>query len=394
MRLLGAAAFASMASMRVCDPLLPALAREFATTTGHAAHAISAFAIAYGLLQLFYGPLGDRYGKTRVISFAVIGCAVANVAAAFAPTIGVLVACRALAGASAAGIVPLTMAWIGDSVPYERRQEVLAKFLSATIFGMIAGQTAGGVMAERVGWRPLFLGLAVLFAGVAGLLHAAERRARRKGAAGDPPPAGRFAAQLVSVLRIRWARRVVATVAIEGAFVISSFAFVPSYLHTRFGVSLGGAGAILGLYGVGGLLYAVAAKRLVAAIGERGLASTGGVLLGVAMALLAFGNHWGWALPACFVGGLGYYMLHNTLQTSATQMAPAMRGTAVALFAAFLFSGQSVGLVLAAAVIDRWSARAVFSLAMVVLPLLGWWCRSSLGRRDQWTAASAVAVEG
>ena len=72
--LLALAGFASAASMRVCDPLLPKLAETFQATPGDAAHAISAFAIAYGLLQLVYGPLGDRYGKRRVIALATAAC--------------------------------------------------------------------------------------------------------------------------------------------------------------------------------------------------------------------------------------------------------------------------------------------------------------------------------
>ena len=65
--LLSLCGFASMASMRICDAMLPSLASEFSTTTGQAARAISGFALAYGLLQLFYGPLGDRHGKARVV---------------------------------------------------------------------------------------------------------------------------------------------------------------------------------------------------------------------------------------------------------------------------------------------------------------------------------------
>jgi len=70
--LVGCCAFIGMASMRICDAMLPALAQEFGTTTGRAAQAISAFALAYGLLQLFYGPLGDRYGKVKVIGLATL----------------------------------------------------------------------------------------------------------------------------------------------------------------------------------------------------------------------------------------------------------------------------------------------------------------------------------
>lgn len=65
---LSVAAFASGISMRVTDPLLPRLASEFSLTLGHAALVITVFAIAYGFSQLLFGPLGDRFGKYRVIA--------------------------------------------------------------------------------------------------------------------------------------------------------------------------------------------------------------------------------------------------------------------------------------------------------------------------------------
>jgi len=61
--LLSLAAFASAASLRATDTLLPQLAAEFSVTTGSAASVVTAFAISYGLLQAVYGPLGDRYGR-------------------------------------------------------------------------------------------------------------------------------------------------------------------------------------------------------------------------------------------------------------------------------------------------------------------------------------------
>jgi hypothetical protein len=146
--LLSACAFASMASMRICDAMLPLLAAEFSATTGQAARTISGFALAYGVLQLFYGPLGDRYGKVRVIGFATLACTIGSTAAALSPTLDWLVVGRILSGVAAAGIIPLTMAWIGDSVAYEGRQEVLAKLLGATVFGMICGQWLGGLIAK------------------------------------------------------------------------------------------------------------------------------------------------------------------------------------------------------------------------------------------------------
>jgi len=172
---LSLAAFASMMSMRICDPLLPALALEFTTTTGAAAGVISAFAIAYGVLQLAYGPLADRYGKFRIVSIAVVGCAVANGVATFAPSLDLLVAARAATGGAAAAVIPLTMAWIGDAVPYAQRQEALARLLGATVLGMIAGQWSGGLLADTLGWRSVFIVLAVLFVAVAIVMRATSR---------------------------------------------------------------------------------------------------------------------------------------------------------------------------------------------------------------------------
>ena len=75
--LLALAAFVSASAFRICDPMLPQLAAEFDTTTGQAARAVTAFAVAYGVLQMFFGPLGDRYGKYRVVSVATLACALA-----------------------------------------------------------------------------------------------------------------------------------------------------------------------------------------------------------------------------------------------------------------------------------------------------------------------------
>ena len=78
-----------------------------------------------------------------------------------------------------------------------------------------------------------------------------------------------------------------------------------------------------------------------------------------------------WSLPASVLAGFGYYLLHATLQTNATQMVPSARGTAVAWFASCLFMGQAAGVALAGAVVDEIGAAALFGGSAVMLPVLG-----------------------
>ena len=114
------------------------------------------------------------------------------------------------------------------------------------------------------------------------------------------------------------------------------------------------------LYGVGGLIYSLLARRWLALLGERGLALVGASLIAAGLLLLAWGPVAAWGVLGCFFAGVGFYMLHNTLQVQATQMAPEARGTAVTLFACLLFLGQSLGvLVLGALVLGALVSRKV-----------------------------------
>jgi len=375
--LLSLCAFASMASMRICDAMLPSLASEFSTTTGQAARVISAFAVAYGVLQLFYGPLGDRLGKARVVGFATLACTIGCVGAAVSPSLGGLVASRVFTGMAAAGIIPLTMAWIGDSVSYEGRQEVLARLLGATVIGMICGQWFGGLISDLFGWRWAFAALALIFL-VSGALLSKKAWALAQSTSTDSGSIGR---RVVDVLSRPWARVVLVITCIEGALAFSALAFIPSHLHATFHLSMPAAGAVVALYGIGGLIYSRCARALLRRFGETGLAKLGGTSTGAAFATVAFAPSWPWALPACLVAGFGFYALHNTLQTNATQMAPAARGTAVSLFACVLFLGQSLGILFAAWVIDRFSSSVVFASSALGLFLLGYAFALLVGQR-------------
>jgi predicted MFS family arabinose efflux permease len=372
--LLGLAGFASMASMRICDPMLVVLGQEFQVSTGDASAVVSVFAVVYGVLQLFYGPLGERFGKLRVVSLAVSACAVFSAITALSVNLPMLVIMRGFMGAAAAGIIPLSMAWVGDQVPYERRQETLAKLMSATVLGMMSGLWFGGFAADTVGWRSAFVLLAAMF-GVAAVLLLRRLRQQAKRQAQLVPvavpglwAAFRLTGQLLGTPRVRW---ILTVTAAEGALVFGAMAFMPTHLHQQFGLSVVAAGSVMMLYGVGGLLYSQMARRWLAWLGERGLVRTGAALVVVGLLVLAWGSGVWLGMLACLMTGLGFYMLHNTLQVQATQMAPAARGSAVTLFACSLFFGQSTGVLLMAQSVDLgWLAYA-FTAAAVGVSGLG-----------------------
>ncbi|MBE7524623.1 MAG: MFS transporter [Burkholderiales bacterium] len=357
----------SSAALRVCDPLIPYLAREHDTGLAAAAQTVTAFAIAYGLFQLIYGPVGDRYGKYRVITIATFACALTSLACAFAPSLASLVVARALAGATAGALIPLSLAWIGDVVPYERRQSVLARYLIGQMFGIALGQVLGGVGADLYGSGPVFVALAAWFAAAALLLRRFVP-AQERSAAHDQDGALR---RYVAVLEVGWSRVVLFTVYVEGLLLVGALAFVPTHLHLTYGLPLTAAGTVVMLFAAGGLVFAALSPLLVRGLGEPGLAAVGGVLLALCLGVLALPSTPAVAALACLVGGLGFYMLHNTLQVNATQMAPAQRGSSLALFACILFVGHSTGVTLAGSLVERIGTGPVIAAAGGLLLFVG-----------------------
>jgi predicted MFS family arabinose efflux permease len=354
--LLSLAAFGSGVSLRLTDPMLPQLATEFAVSLGDASLVITVFSVAYGLSQLLFGPLGDRYGKYFVIGCASLACALTSALCGLAPGFQALLGARVLAGATAAALIPLSMAWIGDVIPYHQRQPVLARFLIGQILGLAAGVLLGGLAADAQNWRLPFLLVSLVFLAVGFALlrlnprlpPAARRTSRLPG-----PALPRMVSEFRQVLERPWARRVLLTVFLEGAFLYGAFAFIASHVHHRFGLSLTSAGSLVMLFGLGGFVFAMASAALVRRLGETGLTLWGGVLLAFAYGAIGYGPAWWWAVPGCFLAGLGFYMLHNTLQINATQMAPERRGAAVSAFASSFFLGQSIGVGIAGMLVER-----------------------------------------
>ena len=167
----------------------------------------------------------------------------------------------------------------------------------------------------------------------------------------------------------------------SSAFGWGAFAYVGADLNQRFGLSLTAVGLIVGTFAIGGLIYAATVHQLVNRLGQSGLAVGGAMLCGLGYLTLASGLAWWLAPLAVCLYGLGFYALHNTLQTNATQMTPEARATAFALFSSAIYFGQTIGVGAGALVFDYAGAAPLFVVSAIVLPALALWFARELKRR-------------
>ena len=266
---------------------------------------------------------------------------------------------RFASGVTVAWILPISLAYIGDVVPYDQRQQVLGRFLAGQVLGQMFGQAAGGIVGDYFGWRTMFFAAGGDARPSPPSLSTTSSRPIRSRASIASAPKGRGPiASYKIVLRNPWARIMLLVVGLEGALFQGVFPYVGADLHLRFGLSFTAIGIIIGIFAIGGLVYAATVRPLMRRLGQTGIANAGGVLMGLSFLTLAIEPVWYFAPLATLGVGLGFFMLHNTLQTEGTQMTPEARGTSVALFASMYFLGQTVGVALAAPVMDRYRRAA------------------------------------
>jgi predicted MFS family arabinose efflux permease len=368
---LGSAAFISGANLRMFDALLPSLAEDLLIPPTVASVVVTAFALAYGMFQVVHGPLGDRVGRLKTVAMAMLLAGFGSLGSALAPGLTELTVLRFITGIGAAGIIPVSLAWIGDHTSYQDRQTALGRFMAFSITGQIVGPALGGTLAEWLSWREVFYLLTAAFLIVAIALIRLERLQQRAGGAARRTPSPKNIVRTYEdILRVPWVRVVLLTVFLEGALFFGCFAYIGAWLKTAFDLSYLGVGAMLAGFGVGGLLYSSLVPWLLRRLGETGFARAAAVVLLAFYVSLPLAPAWQVVGVLCAIGGFGFYLLHNTLQTKATEMYASARGTAISAFALCLFCGQAVGVAVFGRAIARFGYGVSFAAAGVGLSLL------------------------
>jgi MFS family permease len=312
----------------VVAPMLPQVAGSVHASTGAVAGSITAYFVPFAAIQLVSGTFGERWGRRRAVRIAYLGYALGSVACALAPTLGVLLAARAVQGAANAFTTPLLLAGLADLVPAERLSRAVGVYASCQAAGQSFAPLVGG-LAAATSWRLGFVVVAV----VAGLLaFAPPPGAPRSGTAAPPwrPLLGRDMGLL----------SVGAFLSYFGAMALPFL--VALHLGEHLAVSPEATGAVLLGFGVAGLLLGSVWGRVTDRFGARGCGAVGAVLTGLFVALVGATGSTPVLAVYWTLAGAAAALLTVALQNLTVRAVPGNRGGALSVVAAFRFAGAAV----------------------------------------------------
>ena len=352
-----AAAFISTLDRFALAPLLVTIAAAFEVGLGTVALAATAYFLAYGLSQPLWGALSDRLGRLRLMRWALAAAALGGAASALAPSSGWLWLLRGLTGAAYGAVIPSALVYVGDTVPLSTRQGTLADVMGASATGMAVATAASGIAAANGAWRVAFAVPAVCAALVAAALW------RQRGEDSSQPGESMAGWKYLAKRPRAWI--VVGLALIEGALVIGTLTYFPSALEVS-GISPVIAGMSVGVYGLATAVGTRVVRKAMTRLAPAHLIATGGAIVTLGLIVVGARQQVATVVLGAILFGLGFSLIHSTLQTWATAVAPDARAATIALFAGGLFAGSS----LATAVAAPAAADGRFSLIFLTAAVL------------------------
>jgi MFS transporter, DHA1 family, multidrug resistance protein len=285
-------------------PALPSLTEGFGASVSEAQLTLTTLLLAFGISQLLWGPLSDRFGRRPVLLCGLAGYTLASIGCALAASMPLLITWRTLQGAAMGAAVMAARAVVRDLYTPEVGARVMSKGLTG--LGVIACVCAplGGLLSDLWGWRYALTALGVY--GAASLAVVAlrfEETVPRKNPAALSP--GTLLATWLAILRhpTFLTYSALSTASYAGLFTFlasSSFVFIKvlGLSRTEFGLVMFAMALvyILGTFMCRRLLPRYGVRHAVAIAGA--LTLTGGTLLG-GLALAGLHNGWAIMLPFC-----------------------------------------------------------------------------------------------
>jgi predicted MFS family arabinose efflux permease len=248
---LALATFAVGTGTFIVTGLLGGVARELSVSVGTAGHLVTVFAVTFAVLSPVLVAATARVGRRRLLVIALALFALANAAAALAPTFTLLLLSRVAAACLAAICTPVAVATAAQLAPPEHKGRALSVTIGGISVAWVVGVPSGAVIVDHLGWRVSFVltaGLALFAAIAVGTLLP-----RVKGA---PASAGGLASRLAVAGR----PAVLATLLVTVLAMVSGFTvltFVRPMLEGLTGFEGGGIGSMLLLFGLAAIVGSV-----------------------------------------------------------------------------------------------------------------------------------------
>ncbi len=383
-RLLQLTTFTTTLDRFAMPPLLIAIAHDMGVPLSEIVQAAGAYFLAYGLMQPVWGIVSDRLGRVRTMRLTLLLAAGATIFSAFAWTPLVLGLARAAAGGLFGAAYPSSLIYLGDTVPPQRRQREVTRLMVGVALGTAFASLGAGVVAHFLTWRVAFV-----VTGMSALLVVLLLRDLVE------PPRTRSHLHLLTpvaeVLRSRAAVLVLVLAFLEGAVLLGVLTLLPAAVEAD-GSSAATAGTVAGVYGLSVFLSARFVGRLSQRRHPAELIAVGATAAVAACLLLAVSRSPAMGVAVVTLLGLAWAAMHSSLQTWATEVAPAARATVVSLFAGSLFAGSAIAAVLVSGLAEDGRYRTIFVLAgATALPLavLATWGRARWQRTAETTPATA-----
>jgi DHA1 family bicyclomycin/chloramphenicol resistance-like MFS transporter len=331
--LLAQIAFGLLA-MTLCLPSMQEWGAIFSTSQADVQLTFSGYVVAYGALQLVYGPLSDRHGRKPILMLGLVVAGLASVMAALANDIATLTAARILQGAGSAASMVVSRSMVQDLFTGPQRTRVMAYIGMALGMCPPLATLMGGQIHVRFGWQTNFVLLAVL----AAVLLLAAWWGLPRVAKPAPAPGHWLRAMLSAYARLLREPRFLLYVAILAATTATFYAFLAGapIVLKGYGIGPDGIGWFIMAVPVSYILGNFMTSRLIAQAGELRVMAWGQALtLGGLVVMLALGlggvqTALAVALPLLLLG-LGHGLLNPPALAGTVSVLPALAGSAAAV---------------------------------------------------------------
>jgi len=374
LRILSAATFIIFFQLYMVAPLIPALSSYFKVTEQTVGLIVPAFLIPYGIATLFYGLLADKTGTKRIILTSLLLFAFLTALTAFSQSVSQLIFWRLLAGIGASGVIPISLAWIGQTYSYEERGRPLGFVFGAIAGGGAFGASAGVFLESFIGWRMLFLAVGGLALLTWVILFFVYKKMPSIQVAKQGLTLGKVFKGYQKLLTSFRGKTAYTFVLLNGIFHAGVYTWLALYFERNFSLNGWQIGLALLGYGVPGFLFGPFIGRLADKFGRSKLLPLGLLISGLSALTLIFTIPLTVARISVITLSLGFDLTQPLLAGIITQVGKERSGQAMSVMAFMLFVGFGLGSYLfgLAIKLSFTDALLIFSTFQIGLSIIGW----------------------